>query len=219
MGMTEPLDEITIEAVRKYKDFDVRDATKEGLDLEDDTEEGKKEQEELDEKYAEAREFLEVELAGKVQKVVVSKLLTNSPAALVQGAYGVSPTMQRYMKSQSVASGGDGNLGAMNQAILEINPSHPIVQDLRKVKDNKDDENTKNYAMLMYDVACMTGGYEVYDSANFAKRVMTMMSSGSADQGDAEVVADQVDAEQGDEDGDDNDSSDSEDPIEPEVIA
>lgn len=216
--MTEPLDEITIESIRKYKDFDVRDATKEGLDLEDDTEETKKEQEELNEQYAEAREFLEVELAGKIQKVVVSKLLTNSPAALVQGAYGVSPTMQRYMKAQSVASGGDGNLGAMNQAILEINPTHPIVQELvQKVKDSKEDENTKNFAMLMYDVACMTGGYEVDDSANFAKRVMTLMSIGSTDQSD-EVDADQNDSVV-DEDEDTSESSDSEDPIEPEVIA
>merc|ERR1712007_123985 len=34
--MTEPLDEITIEAVREFKDFKVVDATKEGLDIEDD---------------------------------------------------------------------------------------------------------------------------------------------------------------------------------------
>merc|ERR1711937_651558 len=47
--MTEPLDEITIESIRNYKDFNVVDATKEGLDLQDESEEGKKEQDELDE--------------------------------------------------------------------------------------------------------------------------------------------------------------------------
>eukprot|EP00551_Chaetoceros_affinis_P009260 CAMPEP_0203684766 /NCGR_PEP_ID=MMETSP0090-20130426/48204_1 /ASSEMBLY_ACC=CAM_ASM_001088 /TAXON_ID=426623 /ORGANISM="Chaetoceros affinis, Strain CCMP159" /LENGTH=605 /DNA_ID=CAMNT_0050553947 /DNA_START=1013 /DNA_END=2831 /DNA_ORIENTATION=+ len=185
--MTEPLDEITIEAITDYKDFKVVDATKEGLDLEDEDDEKKKEKEELNEKFTDIREFLEVELEGKVQKVTVSTLLTDSPAALVQGAYGVSPTMQRYMKAQSVASGGDGNLGAMNQAILEINPKHPIVQDLeRMVRTDKESKETKNFAMLMYDVASMTSGYEVSDAGDFAQRVMTLMTTkGKQDGGDA----------------------------------
>jgi heat shock protein beta len=179
--MTEPLDEITIENIRKYKDFNVVDATKEGLDLEED-EDSKKEAEELNEKYAEVREYLEVELEGKVQKVKVSKLLTNSPAALVQGAYGVSPTMQRYMKAQSVASGGTGNLGSMNQAVLEINPNHPIVIDLeRMIQKDKDSPETKNFAMLMYDIASLTGGYEISDTGDFAKRVMSMMTTKAKD--------------------------------------
>merc|ERR1719491_1034771 len=214
--LTEPLDEITIESVRKYKDFDV--ATKEGLDLTDETEDGKKEQEELDDKYVDTREFLEVELAGKVQKVTVSTLLTDSPAALVQGAYGVSPTMQRYMKAQSVASGGDGNLGSMNQAVLEINPKHPIVKDLvRMIEDDKASATTKNYAMLMYDVACMTSGYEVDDSANFAKRVMTLMSSskaGNQGAGEVEDVAESTDPVHDKDIEEDKDD----DPIEPKVI-
>jgi len=207
--MTEPLDEITIEAIRDYKDINIVDATKEGLDLEDD-EETKKEKEELNEAYADICEFLEVELKGVVQKVTVSTLLTDSPAALVQGAYGVSPTMQRYMKAQSVASGGDGNLGSMNQAVLEINPKHPIIKDLQKmVNDDKESENTKNFALLMYDVASMTGGYEVSDTGAFASRVMKMMTSKAiADQPDGEnqpakeIAVDDIDDK----------------PIEPEVV-
>jgi heat shock protein beta len=199
--MTEPLDEITIEAVQEYKDLKVVDATKEGLDIEDDDEEKKKEKEELNEKYSDIREFLEVQLDGKVQKVVVSTLLTGSPAALVQGAYGVSPTMQRYMKAQSVASGGDGNLGAMNQAILEINPKHPIVQDLEKmVKNDKNSEETKNFAMLMYDVASMTSGYEISDAGDFAKRVMSLMTTKAKQDGVKEEQAVTVEDKKDDSD-------------------
>jgi heat shock protein beta len=212
--MTEPLDEITIENIRKYKDFNVVDATKEGLDLEDD-EESKKEAEELNEKYAEVREYLEVELEGKVQKVKVSKLLTNSPAALVQGAYGVSPTMQRYMKAQSVASGGTGNLDSMNQAVLEINPNHPIVIDLeRMIKKDKESPETKNFAMLMYDIASLTGGYEISDTGDFAKRVMSMMTSKAKDD-----VANDDDEEKPSSTEDSKASDDNEDKaVDPEVI-
>jgi heat shock protein beta len=210
--MTEPLDEITIEAIREYKGFNVVDATKEGLDLEDD-EETKKEKEDLREKYSDVCEFLEVELKGMVQKVTVSTLLTGSPAALVQGAYGVSPTMQRYMKAQTVASGGDaGSLNAMNQAVLEINPKHPIVQDLEKmVKSDKDSVETKNFAMLMYDVASMTGGYEVSDTGAFAQRVMSLMTS--------KATQDVAEDSKVEEKAPEEESSDDDKPIEPEVVA
>jgi len=192
--MVEPLDEIAAQTLDKYKDFQIVDATKEGIDLEDDDdEEAKKKKEELNEKFASVREYLEATLSEKIQKVVVTDLLTDSPAALVQGAYGVSPSMQRYMKAQSVAMGsGDvPGMNSMNQAVLEINPNHPIVQDLdRMVKADRDSEGAKTFAMLMYDVAGMTSGYEIEDTGDFAKRVMSLMATKSQEEGvqDAEVV-------------------------------
>uniref|UniRef100_A0A7S2XU67 Histidine kinase/HSP90-like ATPase domain-containing protein n=1 Tax=Attheya septentrionalis TaxID=420275 RepID=A0A7S2XU67_9STRA len=193
----EPLDEITLETLKNYKDFDIVDATKEGLNLEDDEkdEDKEKKQEDLKKEYAELVEFLEGEFAGKIQKVTLSTLLTTSPAALVQGAYGMSPTMQRYMKAQAVASGADGNAAAgMNQAVLEINPTHPIVQDLNMMLKggDKDAVSTKNFANLMYDVASMTSGYDVPDMQDFAARVMGLMTNvAQSDTGvtDAEVIA------------------------------
>ena len=207
--MTEPLDEIVIEAVESYKDLKLVDASKEGLDIEDGDEEKKKEKEELNEKFADIREFLEVELEGKVQKVTVSTLLTDSPAALVQGAYGVSPTMQRFMKAQAVERGADPrNVGLTNQAILEINPKHPIVQDLEKmVSKDKDSEETKNFAMLMYDIASMTSGYEVSDTNDFAQRVMALMTTKAKQDGvQNESVAT-------------NNQEDEDDAITPEIVA
>lgn len=219
--MTEPLDEITIEAIRDYKDFKIVDATKEGLDLEDD-EATKKEKEELTEKYKDICEYLEVELKGLVQKVTVSTLLTDSPAALVQGAYGVSPTMQRYMKAQSVASGGIGNLGSMNQAVLEINPKHPIVRDLEKmIQTDKEGDETRTFAMLMYDVASMTGGYEVADAGAFAKRVMSLMTTKAKDDVSTEEEdgASTATAETKSSTDDNNGDDKGDKPIEPEVVA
>merc|ERR1712232_816521 len=187
---TEPVDEITLESVAEYKDFKLVDASKEGLDIEDD-EETKKQKTDL-----------EAQLSGKINKVAVSTLLTNSPAALVQGAYGMSPTMQRYMRAQSVAQGAEMNEN-MNQAVLEINPNHPIIQDLDKmVKGAQDDEETKNFAMLVYDVASMTSGYEVADAGDFAKRVMSLMSSKTGSSGvvqEGEVVVEESPKEQDDE--------------------
>ena len=192
---TEPLDEIMMESLRSYKEKDIVDASKENLQIEDDSEESKKQKESLREQYKQVAEYLETLLSEKIQKVVVSDLLTDSPAGLVQGAYGMSPTMQRYMRAQSVASGGNGDIPGMNKAVLEINPNHPIVQDLdRRVKADKESKSLEDKALLMYDVASMTSGYDVSDMRSFAARVMKMMGD-SVEGGVADAVVESKEEE------------------------
>lgn len=191
--LTEPLDEIMIESVTKYKDFNLVDVSKEGLNLDDeDREERKKKEEELNEGHKAVKEYLETVLAGKVQKVKLTDLLSESPAALVQSAYGMSPTMQRYMKAQNVASGGSdsGMMGSFNQAVLEVNPKHPIMRDLERMieSEGRDSDMAKNFAVLLYDVAALTSGYEIEDSSDFAGRILSIMTSkAKSDVMDAEV--------------------------------
>jgi Hsp90 protein len=63
-----------------------------------------------------------------------------------------------------------------NQAVLEINLAHPIIQQLQqKYKSAPDTTDTKGLALLVYDVAALTGGYSIEDAANFAKRVTGLM--------------------------------------------
>jgi len=193
--LTEPLDEIMIESVSQFKDFKLADVSKEGLNFDDeDSEERKKKEEELEAAHKTVKEYLETTLAEKVQKVKMTDLLAESPAALVQSAYGMSPTMQRYMKAQNVASGGSdaGMMGSFNQAVLEVNPAHPIVQDLESMlasSPEEESEEAKNFAILLYDVAALTSGYEIEDSGDFAKRILSMMTSKANGGGvqDAEV--------------------------------
>jgi molecular chaperone HtpG len=187
---TEPLDEIMMENLRNYKEKDIVDAAKENLQLDDDEdEETKKKKANLQSEYKEVATYLETLLMGKVQKVVISDLLTDSPSALVQGAYGMSPTMQKYMRAQSVASGG-GEMAGMNKAVLEVNPNHPIVQGLaRMIESDRESVELEERALLMYDVAAMTSGYEVTDMKDFAKRVMSLMNNAEGSVADADVVS------------------------------
>jgi molecular chaperone HtpG len=176
---TEPLDEIMFESLRQFKDFEIVDAAKDNLKVDDEDEDSKKKKEELNREYVEVIGYLETILKGKVEKVAVSDDLTDSPAALVQGAYGMSPTMQKYMRAQAVASGeGEmGGLDSMNKVVMEINPNHSVIKDLdRMVKDDKESKLTENFALLMYDVAGMQSGYDVADKSSFAKRVMGLVS-------------------------------------------
>lgn len=55
-------------------------------------------------------------------KVEVSTRLTESPAALVQSAYGLSPQMQKYYKAQAVLQDDDASAlgGQFNQVRLVV---------------------------------------------------------------------------------------------------
>jgi len=192
--LTEPLDEIMIESVTKFKDYKLVDVSKEGLNFDDeDQEERKKKEDQLNAEHKVVKEYLEAVLADKVQRVKMTDLLAENPAALVQSAYGMSPTMQRYMKAQNVASGGSdaGMMGSFNQAVLEVNPNHPIVRDLERMvrgksgeeeeeEEESDNDGAKNFAVLLYDVAALTSGYEIEDSGDFAGRIMSIMKSKSS---------------------------------------
>jgi len=199
---TEPLDEIMFESLTSYKDFDIKDAAKDTLNLDDDDEEATKRKEELNRENVDVINFLETTLSGKVEKVSVSDLLTDSPAALVQGAYGMSPSMQRYMKAQTVASGQElGGLDSMNKVCMEINPNHPIIKDLnRMIKADKDGKETEDYAKLLFDVAGMTSGYDIEDMSGFAKRVTGLMSSQAVDAApDAVIESEKKEGDEGEE--------------------
>merc|ERR1712085_54734 len=173
---SEPLDEIMFESLTSFGDYDIKDAGKDTLKLDDDDEDAAKKKEELNRENVDVINYLETILANEVEKVTVSDLLTDSPAALVQGAYGMSPSMQRYMKAQTVASGQElSGLDSMNKVCMEINPNHPIVKDLNRMV--KAGEESEDFANLIFDVAGMTSGYDIEDMAGFSKRVMGLMSS------------------------------------------
>merc|ERR1719160_1813214 len=70
----------------------------------------------------------------RAKEVKLSTRLTDSPAVLVQAEWGMSPTMQRYMRAQASARGEEEKLpmGMMNQASLEINAEHPMIKKLKE---------------------------------------------------------------------------------------
>ncbi|CAM9518683.1 unnamed protein product, partial [Hapterophycus canaliculatus] len=144
------------------------------------------------------RQWLQEQLGEKrVQKVEVSNRLVGSAATLVQSSYGMSPTMARYMRAQAVAFGEqDSTMTGSQQAIMEINPDHAVVKSLQaSYKTDPDADSTKQTALLLYDIAALTGGYSIDDPNAFAQRVTGMLEDriggGGADEGgvsDAEVV-------------------------------
>jgi molecular chaperone HtpG len=112
-------------------------------------------------------------LAGKIASAQVSARLTDSPAVLVAGEFGVSLRMGRILKQA-----GQSNPFA-TLPILELNPKHPLVERLR---DTADETTFADLAHVLYDQAMLAEGGELDDPAIFVRRVNRLIVEGLAAQ-------------------------------------
>jgi molecular chaperone HtpG len=112
-------------------------------------------------------------LAGKIASAQVSARLTDSPAVLVAGEFGMSLRMGRILKQA-----GQNNPFA-TLPILEVNPKHPIVE---RLKDTVDEAAFSDLAHVLYDQAMLAEGGELDDPAIFVRRVNRLIVEGLAAQ-------------------------------------
>merc|ERR1719226_235549 len=75
----------------------------------------------------------------KIEKVEVSKRLTDSPVVVVTSQFGYSAQQEKVMKAQAFQNKDQLSMMA-GRKTLEVNANHPVVTDLlAKVKANKED--------------------------------------------------------------------------------
>jgi len=99
--MTEPIDEYVIQQLKEYQGKQLVCVTKEGLELPEDEAE-KKKREDDKAKFAGLCKVMKSILDSKVEKVVVSNRLVDSPCCIVTSQYGWSANMERIMKAQAL---------------------------------------------------------------------------------------------------------------------
>ena len=65
------------------------------------------------------------------------------------------------------------NIRAMSASkVLELNPRHPIVANLRdKVEADPDDDATRDAALLVHDIALLSSGFVQDDMDDFTQRM------------------------------------------------
>merc|ERR1712217_924023 len=112
----------------------------------------------------------------KIEKVEVSKRLTESPVGVVTSQFGYSAQQERVMKAQAFQN--KDQLSMMSgRKTLEINPNHPVVVDLlAKVKADKEDKAALDTAQVLFQMALVESGYEIADPSALVSRVYRLMS-------------------------------------------
>ena len=161
--MTERVDEWAMEFVNEFDGVALQNVAKGAVDLGDlqDAEE-KKALEEAAEQFKPVVEQLSDTLKQKTQEVRVTTRLVDSPACLVTPEGQLSPQLLRMLKDA-------GQPVPDSKPILEINPSHPLVQKLQGSTQFDD------LANVIFDQAVIAEGGLPEDPAEYVKRINSLL--------------------------------------------
>merc|ERR1712043_118514 len=175
--MTEPIDEYVVQQMKEFDGKNLVSVIKEGLELPVDDDE-KKRQEELVAEFEDLCKAMKEILDKKVEKVVVSNRLVDSPCCIVTSQYGWSANMERIMKAQALRD--TSTMGYMAaKKHLEINPDHSIVDNLREKADaDKNDKSVKDLVLLLFETALLSSGFSLEDPAVHSQRIHRMVKLG-----------------------------------------
>ncbi len=131
--------------------------------------EDKKDKEKAEEATKDYKDLLEKMkgiLGEKVKEVRISNRLTDSPSCLVVEEQDMAVSMQKILKQA-------GHSLPDVHPILEINPDHKIVQQL---KDMSDDESFSDWSYLLFDQAMLSEGGQLDDPVGFVKRMNGLLA-------------------------------------------
>merc|ERR1712113_236404 len=189
--MVDPIDEYAVQQLKEYEGKKLISATKEGLQIEEDDDE-KKAFEEAKAKTEGLCKLMKEVLDDKVEKVVISNRLADSPCCLVTGEYGWSANMERIMKAQALR---DASQSAYmtSKKTMEINPQNSIISALREKADNdQSDKTVRDLIWLLFDTSMLTSGFSLEEPATFSSRIHRLVKLGLSIDDDDEDEVDEV---------------------------
>ncbi|CAM8891393.1 unnamed protein product [Rhodiola kirilowii] len=199
--MVDSIDEYAIGQLKEYEGKKLVSATKEGLKI-DESEDEKKKQDELKTKFEGLCKVIKDVLGDKVEKVIVSDRVVDSPCCLVTGEYGWTANMERIMKAQALRD--SSMAGYMSsKKTMEINPENAIMEELRKRADaDKNDKSVKDLVLLLFETSLLTSGFSLDEPNTFGNRIHRMLKLGLNIDEDSEADAEVAPLEDADADAD-----------------
>merc|ERR1711868_344833 len=189
--MVDPIDEYGVQQLKEFDGKKLKSTTKEGLDLDDEDE--KKKMEELKAEFEPLTKLMKEVLGDKVEKVVTSSRMADSPCVLTTSEYGWSANMERIMKAQALR---DNSMTSymVSKKTMEVNPKHSIMTELRKkAAADKSDKTVKDLIWLLFDTSLLTSGFNLDEPTQFAGRIHRMIKLGLSIDDDDEGLADDDD--------------------------
>merc|ERR1712137_781422 len=175
--MVDPIDEYAVQQLKEFDDKKLICATKEGLTLEDTDEEKKRFEEAKAATEGLCKQIKDI-LDTKIEKVVLSDRIVDSPCCLVTGEFGWSANMERIMKAQALR---DNSMTSymVSKKTMELNPKHPILVELRKKFEvDASDKTLKDLVWLLFETSLLTSGFSLDEPTIFSGRIHKLIKLG-----------------------------------------
>ena len=166
--LSERIDEWWLSHYHTYEDKKFQSIAKSDIDLSK-LQQEVEDKEKLKSENAELLQKMQKVLQDKVKEVRVSELLTDSPVCIVVAENDMSYNMQRIMADF-------GQKSPTIKPILEINPQHILIQQLKSIAD---EELFTQWADLFYEQALLVAGGKLDDTAAFVQRLNNLLLSSS----------------------------------------
>ncbi|MEV6877429.1 molecular chaperone HtpG [Amycolatopsis sp. NPDC051128] len=163
--LTDPIDEMWVDAVPGFDGKQFQSIAKGQVDLESDEDkkatEVAREQQKKD--FESLLSWMATALGDDVKEVRLSSRLTTSPACIVGDTHDLTPTLEKMYRAM-------GQELPPIKRILELNPEHALVTGLREAHTARpDDAGLAETAELLYGMALLAEGGELGDPARFIK--------------------------------------------------
>ena len=166
--MTDAIDEYIMQQLSDYQEKKFVNLSKEGVQF-DESDEEKKNREEVEKEFSDLCKYFKEKLGDKVEKVVVSNKLVDSPCIVSSGSFGWTANMERIMKAQALGNGMHAFM--MSKKTLEINPNHQIMKEMNDKLKNNDQESLNEEMTLLYEASLLNSGFSLDNLPNFTNRI------------------------------------------------
>jgi len=172
---TDPLDEYVTSHVTEYEGKTLINVSKDDLKLPENDEKEEKEKNKRASAYFKGLGSWWKKNVKEISSVRVSRRLSSAPCVVVSGKYGWSATMERIARVQALGDSDKANI-MKSQRILEVNPRHPLIKEIRKQwEENPEDENLIANAKLLYESCLMESGYILDDVKSHNARILSLL--------------------------------------------
>jgi molecular chaperone HtpG len=168
---SDPVDEIWLDRAPKFKDKPLVSIGKGDVKLgtEDERKKATDDLETKQKEFADLLTLIRVRLQEDIKEVRLSNRLTTSPVVLVTDEHDLSPRMQRMLEQM-------GQKPPKAKRILELNPTHPLIQKLQAIfAADKNDPRLNLYADLLLGQAHLAETGQLPDPATFARSLAEVM--------------------------------------------
>jgi molecular chaperone HtpG len=171
--LTDPVDQWAIDGLYEFQEKKLVSAARADVKLPPASEEATAEKERTENELKPLIERMTSVLEAQVREVKVSDRLVDSPACLALAPGATPAVLERLLKER-------GKGVPHVKRTFEINPHHPLIQSLSRLRGSIDKEKFDGWIDLLYQQALLLEGGALEDPGAFARRLGALLTEVTA---------------------------------------